>query len=78
MMGKGNQGHMPFRDSALTMLLKESFTGNTATALVVAVSNSPAMISETMSSLKFGTSCGNVKTTVSKRTVNEGDQILQY
>ena len=53
---------MPFRDSALTMLLKESFTGNTRTALVVAVSGKSSMISETMSSLKFGLNCGNVKT----------------
>ena len=78
MMGEGNKGYMPFRDSALTMLLKESFTGNTRTALVVAVSSSPSMIHETMSSLKFGTSCGNVKTSVSKRTVDEGDQLAQY
>ena len=71
-------GYMPFRDSALTMLLKESLTGNVRTALVVAASSSPAMIHETMSSLKFGTSCGNVKTKVAKRTVNAGDQVVQY
>ena len=38
MMSQKQTGYMPFRDSALTMLLKESFTGNTRTALVVAVS----------------------------------------
>ena len=79
MMGTASKGaYMPFRDSALTMLLKESLTGNVRTALVVAVSSSPAMIHETMSSLKFGTSCGNVKTKVAPRTVNAGDQVVQY
>ena len=37
MMNQKSTGYMPFRDSALTMLLKELFTGNTRTALVVAV-----------------------------------------
>ena len=69
---------MPFRDSALTMLLKESLTGNVRTALVVAASSSPSMIHETMSSLKFGTSCGNVKTSVSKKSVNAVDQVTKY
>ena len=73
MMNENSKGYMPFRDSALTMLLKESFTGNTRTALVVAVSGAPSNINETLSSLKFGTSCGNVKTSVSKRAVDEGD-----
>ena len=33
------------------------------------------MISETMSSLKFGISCGNVKTKVSRKAVNVSDSI---
>ena len=35
------------------------------------------MIGETMSSLKFGLSCGNVKTQVSKKAVNVQDSISQ-
>ena len=69
---------MPFRDSALTMLLKESLTGNVRTALVVAASSSPEMIHETMSSLKFGTTCGNVKTSVSRKVVNADDQVTRH
>ena len=76
-MSQKQTGYMPFRDSALTMLLKESFTGNTRTALVVAVSGKQSMISETMSSLKFGLRCGNVKTQVSKKAVNVEDSIAQ-
>ena len=42
MMGSQKKGsYMPFRDSALTMLLKESLTGNVRTALVVAIAYSP-------------------------------------
>ena len=60
------------------MLLKESLTGNVRTALVVAASSSPDMIHETMSSLKFGISCGNIKTSVSRKTVNAEDQVTKY
>ena len=77
MMNQKSTGYMPFRDSALTMLLKESFTGNTITALVVAVAGQPSMISETTSSLKFGVNCGNVKTKVSRKAVNVTTSIAQ-
>lgn len=79
MMGTATKGsYMPFRDSALTMLLKESLTGNVRTALVVAIASSASMIHESMSSLKFGTTCGNIKTNVSKKVVNAGDQVVSY
>ena len=76
-MSQKQTGYMPFRDSALTMLLKESFTGNTRTALVVAVSGKSSMINETMSSLKFGLNCGNVKTQVSMKAVSVQDSLAQ-
>merc|ERR1712096_562614 len=46
---------VPYRDSTLTMLLKDSLSGNMRTALVVTVSGRADMISESQSSLKFGT-----------------------
>ena len=79
MMQKSTKGaYIPFRDSALTMLLKESLSGNVRTALVVAASSSPEMIHETMSSLKFGINTGNVKTSVSRKVVNADNQITRY
>ena len=52
------------------MLLKDTLQGNVRTALVVAVSGRSDMMSETTSSLKFGLTCGNVKTSVTKSSVN--------
>eukprot|EP00164_Ancoracysta_twista_P001449 GFYU01001889.1.p1 GENE.GFYU01001889.1~~GFYU01001889.1.p1 ORF type:complete len:697 (-),score=145.93 GFYU01001889.1:152-2242(-) len=46
--------HVPYRDSKLTRLLKNSFGGNSRTVLIVNVSPSPWNATETLSSLKFG------------------------
>ena len=64
------QTHVAYRDSSLTMLLKDSLTGNVRTGLVVTVSGRSDMMSETSSSLKFAITCGNLKTSVQKATVN--------
>jgi hypothetical protein len=67
---KSNQSFIPWRDSSLTMLLKESLSGNVRTALVVTVSGRADMMGESLSSLKFGLSCGNLKNSVVKQSVN--------
>ena len=53
-------GFVPFRDSALTMLMKESLTGNCQTSLIVSVAEAEEMSNETVSSLRFGKSCGKI------------------
>lgn len=57
---KGSQGFVPYRDSALTMLMKESLAGNYRTSLIVTVAESAAMVHETISSLRFGLSSGKI------------------
>ena len=57
----GSKGFVPFRDSALTMLMKESLSGNCKTSLIVTVAEDTEMSKETISSLRFGLSCGKVK-----------------
>lgn len=47
------RSHVPFRDSKLTYLLKDSLGGNTKTTLLVTCSPHPANSDETMSSLTF-------------------------
>ena len=56
----GYGGFVPYRDSALTMLMKESLSGNCKTSLVVTVAEDSEMTSETTSSLRFGLSCGKI------------------
>ena len=48
-----NQQHVPFRDSKLTRLLKNSLGGNSKTSLVVTGSMHRSQIEETISSMRF-------------------------
>ncbi len=47
--GKGqNREHIPYRDSTLTMILKESLGGNSKTAILACVSPESCNIEETL------------------------------
>lgn len=54
------QAHVPYRDSKLTQILKESLGGNSRTALIVCCSPSQLNGHETLSSLRFGARAQNV------------------
>jgi len=53
-IGKGNGKHIPYRDSKLTMVLKDSLGGNTKTTIMIAVSPHVYNLPETLTSLQFG------------------------
>ncbi|XP_068708780.1 uncharacterized protein [Montipora foliosa] len=53
-LAEGKKTHVPFRNSTLTRLLQESLGGNCKTSLVVCVSPTMSDVSETKSSLYFG------------------------
>jgi hypothetical protein len=57
---EGSGGFIPYRDSALTMLMKESLSGNCQTSLIATVAENPEMSNETVSSLRFGLNCGKI------------------
>ena len=46
--------HVPYRDSKLTRLLRDSLGGNSRTAMVVCCSPEPAHAPESLSTLRFG------------------------
>jgi len=48
-----NAPYIPYRDSKLTRLLKESLGGNNKTSLIVACSPHHTNIEETISTLRF-------------------------
>merc|ERR1711957_51870 len=52
-MESGRKRHIPFRDSKLTFLLRDSWGGNSKTCLVATVSPSAISLSETISTLNF-------------------------
>ena len=58
-----DRNHVPFRDSKLTFLLRDSFGGNSKTGLVATVTPSFASLSETTSTLKFAQRAKMIKNT---------------
>eukprot|EP00986_Skeletonema_menzelii_P004003 scaffold1314_cov145-Skeletonema_menzelii.AAC.17 len=51
---------VPYRDSVLTMLLKQSLGGSCYTSVIITGTEDATMHSETMSSIKFGKRCSRV------------------
>jgi hypothetical protein len=55
------QAFIPYRDSKLTRILKQSLGGNTMTSILCAVTPAPMHREETVSTLKFGQTCKSIK-----------------
>ena len=53
--------HVPYRDSKLTRLLKDSLGGNARTAVVATVSPAHANLAETLGTLKFAQQAKRVR-----------------
>lgn len=53
-LSKAKRGHVPYRDSKLTHILRESLGGNCKTTLIITCSPHKFNIEETISTLKFG------------------------
>ena len=65
---RGEDVFVPFRDSALTWLLKESLGGNSKTFMLATVSPSEVNVDETLSTLRYAS---RAKRIVNKARVNE-------
>ncbi|KAK4512760.1 Telomerase reverse transcriptase [Mucor velutinosus] len=63
---KSSSAHIPYRDSVLTWLLKDSLGGNSKTAMIAAIS--PADYDETLSTLRYADQAKRIK---NKAVVNE-------
>ena len=61
-LGTSGRAHIPFRDSKLTFLLKESLGGNCCTVLLANISTESADAAETLSTLQFAARCKLVRT----------------
>ena len=60
-LATGDPPVVPYRDSALTHLLKQSLGGNSCTSVVVTVSPAEVHHDETRNSLRFARQCAQVK-----------------
>lgn len=72
------RGHIPYRDSKLTRLLKFSLGGNCKTVMIVCVSPSSLHYDETHNTLKYGNRAKEIKTKVSRNTLNFDRHVSQY
>ena len=52
-IGNGKQRHVPYRDSKLTFLLRDSLGGNTKTVIIANVNPLPSCAAESLSTLRF-------------------------
>ena len=66
--GGGKQRHIPFRDSKLTWLLKDSLGGNTKTVMLAAIGPADYNYEETLSTLRYANRAKQIK---NKPKVNE-------
>jgi len=63
---------IPYRDSVLTWLLKDSLGGNSKTIMIAAISPADVNYSETLSTLRYANRAKNI---VNKPTVNEDPNV---
>ena len=59
---------MPYRDSVLTWLLKDSLGGNSKTAMIAAISPADVQYEETLSTLRYADQAKKIK---NKAVINE-------
>lgn len=73
----GGRSLPPFRDSKLTMLLKDALMGNSRTELLACCSPARMNLDETISTLEFAARCKLVKTSAKKNEEARGDIIAR-
>ncbi|CAK0841374.1 unnamed protein product, partial [Prorocentrum cordatum] len=73
----GGRSLPPFRDSKLTLLLKDALMGNSLTALLACVSPSRDSLDETVSTLEFASRCKLVQTQATRNEQSKQDVIAR-
>ena len=61
---RGKRAHIPYRDSKLTHLLRDSLGGNSKTSMVICLASDNANKDETISTLRFGARAKRIKCVV--------------
>ena len=69
---------VPYRDSKLTRLLKDSFGGNCRTVMITNVSPAGNQYEETVNSLKYANRAKDIKTKVVQNVVEMDQHVVQY
>lgn len=69
---------VPYRDSKLTRLLKDSLGGNCRTVMIANVSMAKSSFEETLNTLKYANRAKNIKTTVRRNVLKVNYHISEY
>ncbi|CAF0917996.1 unnamed protein product, partial [Brachionus calyciflorus] len=69
---QGKKHYIPYRDSVLTWLLKDSLGGNSKTVILAAISPADVNYGETLSTLRYANRAKNI---INKPTVNEDPNV---
>ena len=63
---KGKINHIPYRNSLMTTILKDSLGGNCKTILIANASSNSKYLDETISTMRFAIRCAKVKNEISR------------
>ena len=78
-LGSARKGsYIPYRDSKLTRLLKDSLGGNCRTVMIAAVSPAARSFEETLNTLKYADRAKKIKTKVTRNVLRVNYHISQY
>ena len=69
---------VPYRDSKLTRLLKDSLGGNCRTVMIAVVSPASDQMEETLNTLKYANRAKNIKTRVERNVLNVDYHVSEY
>jgi kinesin family protein 18/19 len=72
------QTHIPYRDSKLTRLLKDSLGGNCRTVMITNISPAFAAYEDTLNTLKYADRAKQIKTVVKRNVLNVEFHISNY
>ena len=75
---KGGKVHIPYRDSKLTRLLKDSLGGNCRTVMIACISPMSLDYDDTHNTLKYANRAKNIKIKIQKNIVTTKRDISNY
>ena len=64
-----NNNHIPYRDSKLTRILKESLGGNANTLMITCISPNPFLIEETITTLNYASRASGIQKKITRNFV---------
>ena len=70
--------YIPYRDSKLTRLLKDSLGGNCRTIMIANITSAASSFEETLNTLKYANRAKKIKTQATRNVLNVSYHVTQY